>query len=81
MEVYGELKKIQGLLDKVQPLGVKSKDNPALLVAAGEFVLEGLYALKKISRNEELGYHLEHRRPEPVLEDEEGPVRRRRPLN
>jgi magnesium chelatase subunit I len=81
VEVYGELKKIQGLLDKVQPLGVKSKDNPALLVAAGEFVLEGLYALKKISRNEELGYHLEHRRPEPVLEEEEGPVRRRRPLN
>src|SRR5215469_10441358 len=47
-EVYGELRKIQGLFEKIQPLGVKSRDNPALLVAAGEFILEGLYALKKI---------------------------------
>jgi len=79
--VYGELKKIQGLLDKTEPLGIRNRDKPALLVAAGEFILEGLYALKKISRNEELGYHLEHRRPEPVPEEEEGPVRRRRPPN
>jgi len=80
-DVYRELKKVQGLLDKAQSLGIKSKDNPSLLVAAGEFVLEGLYALKKISRNEELGYHMEHRRPEPVPDEEEGAMRRRRPLN
>ena len=79
--VHGELKKIQGLLDKTEPLGIRNRDKPAVLVAAGEFILEGLYALKKISRNEELGYHVEHRRPEPVPEEEEGPVRRRRPLN
>jgi magnesium chelatase subunit I len=81
LAVYGELKKIQGLLDKTEALGIRNRDKPALLVAAGEFILEGLYALKKISRNEELGYHVEHRRPEPVPEEEEGPVRRRRPLN
>ena len=80
-EVYAQFKKIQGLLEKTQPLGIKPKDDPALLVAGAEFVLEGLYALKKISRNEELGYHVEHRRAEPAAE-EPGPVSsRRRPLN
>ena len=80
-EIFGQFKKIQGLLEKTQPLGVKPKDDPAMLVAAAEFVLEGLYALKKISRNEELGYHLEHRRAEPAAE-EPGPLSsRRRPLN
>jgi len=80
-EVFGQFKKIQGLLEKTQPLGVKPKDDPAMLVAAAEFVLEGLYALKKISRNEELGYHVEHRRAEPAAE-EPGPLSsRRRPLN
>ena len=80
-DIFGQFKKIQGLLEKTQPLGVKPKDDPAMLVAAAEFVLEGLYALKKISRNEELGYHVEHRRAEPAAE-EPGPVSsRRRPLN
>src|SRR5438552_3145526 len=80
-EIFGQFKKIQGLLERTQPLGVKPKDDPAMLVAAAEFVLEGLYALKKISRNEELGYHVEHRRAEPAAE-EPGPVSsRRRPLN
>jgi len=80
-ELYAQFKTIQGLLEKTSTLGIKAKDNPALLVAGAEFILEGLYALKKISRNEELGYYIEHRRPEPVPEEQEGPVRRRRPLN
>lgn len=79
-EVYGELKKIQGLLDKVPPLGIKPKDDPALAVAGGEFILEGLYALKKISRNEELGYYAE-RRPEPPSEEPGPAMNRRRSLN
>jgi len=41
----------------------KAKDDPALQAAAGEFILEGLYALKRISRNEELGYHTSTVRP------------------
>jgi magnesium chelatase subunit I len=78
-EIYAQFKKIQGLLDKAQTLG-KAKDDPALQVAAAEFILEGLHALKKISRNEELGYHTEHRKPEPP--EEEGSFgSRRRSLN
>ncbi len=83
-EIYSELKKIQGLLEKTQALGLKAKDEPALLVSGGEFILEGLYALKKISRNEELGYHVEHHRPArpESPEEEPGPLGpRRRPLN
>ena len=82
-EIYSQLKKIQGLFEKTQALGVKAKDDPAVLVSGAEFILEGLYALKKISRNEELGYFVEQRRaPERVEPEEPGPLgHRRRPLN
>jgi len=83
-EVYAQLKKIQGLLEKTQALGIKAKDDPALLVAGAEFILEGLSALKKISRNEELGYHAEQTKPgrvEPVADDLGGLGPRRRPIN
>jgi magnesium chelatase subunit I len=80
-ELYSQFKKIQGLLDKTQALGLKAKDDPALLVAAAEFILEGLYALKRISRDEELGYHTEHRRAEPAAQEPSPLGPRRRPLN
>ena len=80
-ELYEQFQKIQGLLEKTQALGLKAKEDTALLVAGAEFILEGLWALKRISRNEELGYHVEHRRPESPAE-EAGPLGpRRRPLN
>jgi magnesium chelatase subunit I len=50
------LGQIQGLVDKLGPLDVKAKDEPAVLVAAAEFLLEGLYAHKKLSRSEERGF-------------------------
>ncbi len=82
-DIYNQLRKIQGLFEKTQTLGMQAKDNPALLVAGAEFVLEGLYALKKISRNEELGYHADHkqgRAEAPAVEPDMLPPRRR-PLN
>ncbi len=82
--LYGQFKKIQGLFDKTQSLGMKAKDEPALLVSGAEFILEGLYALKKISRNEELGFHAEHARPGRSESSTEEPTPlgpRRRPLN
>jgi magnesium chelatase subunit I len=80
-EVYSHLKKIQGLFEKTQVLGLKAKDDPALLVAGAEFILEGLYALKKISRNEERGYFVEARKVEPDIEDLRRLGPRRRPIN
>jgi magnesium chelatase subunit I len=83
-ELYSQFKKIQGLLEKTQTLGFKAKDDPALLVSGAEFILEGLYGLKKITRNEELGYHAEHSKPgrtESSIEEPSPFGSRRRPLN
>jgi magnesium chelatase subunit I len=47
---------VPGLLDVVQQTGLAGTTDPARLVAAGELVLEGLVAQKRISRSDELGY-------------------------
>jgi magnesium chelatase subunit I len=52
-EVLGELKPIQGLMEKLSAVGVKQKDAPEVQVSAAEFLLEGLHAHKRIGRNEE----------------------------
>jgi len=44
---------IQGLLEKASAMLGKRRADPALQVAAAEFILEGLYAKNRISRNEE----------------------------
>ena len=62
-ELLGQLKKIQGLFDHLEALGVSSKDDSAVQTSAAEFVLEGLWAQKRISRSEERGYYAEVRKP------------------
>jgi len=52
-EVLEGLKNIQGLTDKLAPVGIKSKEKPEVLVSAAEFVLEGLHAHRRIGRSEE----------------------------
>jgi magnesium chelatase subunit I len=47
---------VTGLLDFIQQLGLAPQKDPATMVSACEFVLEGLVANKRISRTEELGY-------------------------
>ncbi len=65
-ESFAQLKHIQGLLDHVERLGVNGKADPAITAAAAEFILEGLWAHKRISRNEERGFHAERpKAPEP----------------
>jgi len=51
-----ELKAIQGLLEKLTPLEVKAGDAAPRVVAAAEFLLEGLVAHRKLSRNELHGF-------------------------
>lgn len=48
-----ELQQIQGLLDKLTPLGINAKTSPEAAVSAAEFLLEGMTAHKRISRAEE----------------------------
>ncbi len=80
-ELYAQFKKIQGLLEATRKLGFKAKDDPALLVSGAEFILEGLYALKKISRNEELGFYAKRQSTETLGEEAERFGPRRRSLN
>jgi len=51
-----DLDKIQGLFEKLSPLDVKASDEPPVVVAAAEFLLEGLVAHRKLSRSEERGF-------------------------
>ena len=65
-EVLAQLKKIQGLFDHLETLGVKTKDDAGIQASAAEFILEGLWAHKRINRSEERGYFAELRKtPEP----------------
>jgi len=65
-ELVAQLKKIQGLFEHLGVLQVSPKDDPAIVTSAAEFILEGLWAHKRISRNEERGFYAEARKaPEP----------------
>ncbi|HTP87046.1 MAG TPA: hypothetical protein VMJ34_08860 [Bryobacteraceae bacterium] len=57
-----ELGKIQGLMEKIGALGLGSNEPDAIRASAAEFLLEGLYAHRRISRNEERGFMAEERR-------------------
>ncbi len=48
-----ELQQIQGLFEKLAPLKITAKSAPETAVSAAEFLLEGMYAHKRISRAEE----------------------------
>src|SRR3984885_3355676 len=65
---FAQLKKIPGLLDNLAPLGVGSKSEQPVVAAAAEFVLEGLWAHKRISRSEERGFFAEARRAQEPRE-------------
>jgi magnesium chelatase subunit I len=83
-EVMSGLKNIQGLLEKTSALGIGSKDRTEEQVSAAEFILEGLYAHKRIGRSEERVFtagEKQPKKPERTFEREEPPMRSRRPFN
>jgi magnesium chelatase subunit I len=47
---------VPGLIDLVGAVGLAGRKDPATLVSACEFILEGLVAEKRIARSEDLGY-------------------------
>ena len=51
-----ETRRVQGLRELAEHVGIAHGAPAPLLASAIDFVLEGLYAQKKISRNEERGY-------------------------
>src|ERR1700693_598987 len=67
-EVLPALRGIQGLVDKLGPLGVSQKESPEQQVSAAEFILEGLHAHKRIGRSEERVFKAGEKKPEAVRE-------------
>ena len=51
-----ELQQIQGLIEKLSPLQINAKSRPEIAVSAAEFLLEGMYAHKRLSRTEERSF-------------------------
>ena len=51
-----ELKQIQGLFEKLSPLQINAKSKPEISVSAAEFLLEGMYSHKRLSRSEERAF-------------------------
>jgi magnesium chelatase subunit I len=74
-EALAALKKVPGLLEHVGKLGAHSGD-AAQTAAAGEFILEGLWAHKRVSRNEERGFFAERPKPSEPREPQGRPPRR-----
>lgn len=88
-EIVRALGTIDGLMEKTRHLGLKPNESDAARAAAGEFLLEGLYALRRIGRSEEVGFKAgesqgrakaEAFRPNPAIDEEEDdwPPQRRR---
>jgi magnesium chelatase subunit I len=54
--ILEELKQIQGLFPQLSPISVKVSDGAEIAVSGAEFLLEGMYAHKRLSRSEERGF-------------------------
>ena len=82
-ELLDGLKHIQGLTEKLNAVDVKPKDKPELVVSAAEFLLEGLYAHKRIGRSEERVFTAPEKQhhPDKAMGRDEIQTRNRRPDN
>jgi len=56
-DVLQHAQQVQGLVELTRSAGIPKNASQPLLASGIDFVLEGLYATKKISRSEERGYH------------------------
>ena len=65
-EVVAQLKRVPEVLENLGVLGVAATDPAPVVASAGEFILEGLYAQKKIGRSDDRGFVA----PERVVESE-----------
>jgi magnesium chelatase subunit I len=65
-ELLARAADVQGLKDLTVHTGVRAGAEPPLLAAAVDFVLEGLYAQKKISRSDEFQYQATEQQRRPV---------------
>jgi hypothetical protein len=66
-----QLSGIQGLMEKTGKLGLGSNESDAMRASAAEFILEGLYAHRRINRNEESGFIAGERKRETAPQPDE----------
>jgi magnesium chelatase subunit I len=65
-DLLAQARGVQGLLELAEHVKVEAKAPEPALASAVDFILEGLYAQKKISRSEDRGYHAaEQQRRQP----------------
>jgi magnesium chelatase subunit I len=76
-QMIKQLSGIQGLLEKTKLLGLGASEPDSVRSAAAEFILEGLYAHRRISRSEEIGFTAEPRRRDPAADDPKAKAQRR----
>ena len=57
VDVLAAVQEVEGLIELAHQAGIPRDASPALLASGVDFVLEGLYAMKRISRSDERGYH------------------------
>jgi len=67
-EVLEQLRRVPEVLEHLEPLGVVADSPGPVRAAAGEFVLEGLWAQKKIGRSEDRGFVAPERRGEAEMD-------------
>jgi magnesium chelatase subunit I len=75
--ILQHLGRIQDLLQFTGKLGLSENESDAMRASAAEFVLEGLYAHKRISRNEELEFVAGDRTSREERRDDKDDVGRR----
>jgi magnesium chelatase subunit I len=67
-EVVAQLKRVPEVLENLGALGVAATDPAPVVASAGEFILEGLYAQKKIGRSDDRGFVAPERRADNELD-------------
>lgn len=70
-EMVRQLDRIQDLFSFTGKLGLGENESDSLRAAAAEFILEGLYAQKRISRNEQQAFTASERQPKPERTEED----------
>ncbi|HEY3382235.1 MAG TPA: sigma 54-interacting transcriptional regulator [Vicinamibacterales bacterium] len=84
-ELLDRAKAVPGLIELARKAGVSAGTEPPRVAAAVDFVLEGLYSLKRIARSDERGYHGTEQhgprrtpRPPDSMYDEDSPIQERK---
>ncbi len=81
VEAVKQLEGIQGVFEAAETYLPEGRGEPEVLASAGEFVLDGLYAHRRLTRSEEIGYAAQKQgpkkakhRPAPLDPDDFGPT-------